>query len=227
MFQSTYIEERESFRVVVDNGNGPSSKLMTESEYKDFLNAALDEAKCDFASLGVIEPTPDEFVRAHFDPAAARGALLYRLKAGSYPVLYDPNGGHPTPFLVHHPETLWHIRVNRGIVTELHVYCLFDGKLDEDTILWRLPFSNVYSDGRICIGGNKWKFKSLNDFNALTSMFFSAAHENALYNPQEHGGMSIIEMLNTVAKDGVTKRTAIPVGSVKDLKNRGILLALK
>lgn len=225
MFTSTFIPERECFRVVADTDNGPISKLLSIGDYQKFIESVFASKSVTPKDLGVIEPLPSEFLRARFDPLSASGVAAYRLSAGSYPVFYRPDEKEAKSYLVHFPDTLWHVHVTRGVVSNIHLFCVFDKEITDSTILWRLPLSNVYSDGRICLGGNKWKFRSLSDFRVLTNEFFSAPHENALYNPAEFG-MPLNEMFPLLEKEGITTCTAKPCGTYGECIQHGLLSAL-
>lgn len=214
--KSEFLPERNMFRVVCDTPTGPVSKLMSPADYMSFLDSSLQGMICkDDEKRGLIEPTPNEFLRARFDPLEVSGCVAYRLPAGTFPILRAGKEGCMVAF----PDTLWHIKVRRRAVLEIHLFCLFEKDLTDNTILWRLPLPNVYGDGKICLGGNQWKFENFNQFFELVHRFFSAPHNGDLFNAREQG-MTFDELLPILECDGITEKTAKPVGTLGECKRK-------
>lgn len=223
--QSVFLPERCCFRVTCNAKDGPVSRLMSLSDYVNFINNAYGEAAGDsFDSFSVVDPTPQEFIRARFDTGIGSGCVAFRLPPGDYPLIFGRDEAKQKHYMIHFPATIWQFKVNQRKVTEVSIYCIFDEPLTDKTMLFYLPLPNCYDSGKICIGSNHWTMEKFSDFHELVGRFFSAPHNADLYDPSKYGA-NLLTFLKKLQKEGITAATAKPVGTFQDCKNRGLLPA--
>lgn len=97
---------------------------------------------------------------------------IIRIPAGKRPLFYMGK-----EFVVPFSDVVFYFSAVNGIVDKTQIWFS-----DEYGRLYRYPYGNVYSDAKICWGGNVLPdVQSLKDFEHLVELFFSAPTNDDLY----------------------------------------------
>ena len=79
---------------------------------------------------------------------------------------------------IEYPTLLFVVNISAGIFTNLAAFCVIDKQINEKSIIYKYPFSNVYADGKVCLGNNKLQI-SWRDSDAILkipNLFFSMSN---------------------------------------------------
>ncbi len=173
VFRSIILKDRPDLVQVqmYTEDNKQITKLVTLEQYKALLNGATEREKS--FRLGRL---PEGF----YD---ARVASKNTFKA----VAVLPKGRHDTffydePVSLPYPALVFVVEATKGANKDFKVFALAEDTPNDDSVLYHFPYSNVYDDGHVCMGGNKRPdITSLLDVNAYMSFFIGTPMNRDLW----------------------------------------------
>ena len=114
------------------------------------------------------------------------------------------------------PDTLFIFNLTGKRIQRVSVFCVLDKFISKDTMLYSMPFGNVYGDGNICWGGNHVFNLDLEDTNTLVraiGIFYNSPFLDHNYN--KVAGLAQRKLFETL-----TGAQSIPDFIVEDIKKK-------
>lgn len=108
---------------------------------------------------------------------------------------HDRTTKEDSGYIIPYPKLLFCLifNVNSGVLQNAQVFALKDDNAENNPDLYVFPYSNVYTNGNICFGGNVFK---LNDerldlaVSSLIEMFYATPYNGDLYRMSNSGFLS-------------------------------------
>lgn len=102
------------------------------------------------------------------------------------------------------PKTLFAVKVFQGKVAKVIIGCVKDEYINQDTIIYKYPFSNVFDTESVCWGGNM-----IGDFDVptpgaliyLPEMFFAMPNNKDGYYSNNNSGKEYHELLKELLNE--------------------------
>ena len=174
--------------------------------------------------IAILNGCKEESVKVERLPRTPQGMvdLWYGQDSDFTVTIFVPRDLRPTAYLkaenermIPYPNLLFIFKVASGNIADSKVFAIKAPRaraITDETALYRFPYGNVWSNGKICWGGNSnvVRHKALNDMEEVVAAFFNATMNNDLYiGDGLHGGgnvtlkLSLEELLNKMAEEDV------------------------
>ena len=104
-------------------------------------------------------------------------------------------------WVVPYPALAFSFHVKDGVVNDAYCHCLVTGTPENDSVLYRYPFGNVNTDGRICFGNIRLpKMNTIMDITQAVNLFFLGETNNDYFSEKNAVAYSQAEMLEKAKK---------------------------
>lgn len=112
------------------------------------------------------------------------------------------------------PKLIFCIKMLKNIIQDIYVGAVKDTVITEDTQIYKYPFSNVFSDTRICFGGNrisKFDIKNPVMLHSMPDLFLSMENNNDSYGHANNSGKDYRVLLEELQSNTFNNDWLIPL----------------
>lgn len=148
------------------------------NEYKMTLHDFVEAIKSSTTQSHIEEPVfetpilPSNCIK--YLETTSKKIICIDVPANQWETIYADKTG-----LMGYPRMIFRYEVIEDRVTNLSVVSVEKGKVTDESKVYFCPTPNVYSNGKICLGMNRFpKITSLNDLRTFHNIFFSAPFTN-------------------------------------------------
>ena len=195
-------------------------KTMGFKEYSMWLLGAKEE-QVPFVHLDM-ESLPKYYYDGMISSEKDTFKVMLLVPAGKHQLVSENYDFAET---IPYPALLFKLSVNKGVCVHKDCYAVIpekDGKLKDDSRLYRYPYGNVSSDGGICMGNISVKLADISESDKFCEEFFLGIDEGHYYEPGEmvSKDWNLGKLYNEVLKkDSFPKTWLVPNGmTYKDVK---------
>lgn len=211
-----YLSDQGIFRICAGEPGHELSKVLDASALLSLLSEVV--VGQEMVNAVRVGPSPDNYLGGEVDLNVFTGILYYKVASGIRPVKYEGRSAESYSCMVNFPDMVFKVTVGNGRFTNLAIYC-YEGELRADTVLYQLPMSNVYGDGRICSGHGAENFPVFQDFFGIyrvMDVFFSSVYNGDLWDELKYG-CSFLEQLKMLEMEGCRFEKMHPLGKCAEL----------
>jgi len=134
----------------------------------------------------------DEVLTSPILPVGTLGFKEYKVQNSYVVIMYhEPRIAEITfetrTYEVGYPGLIYVCQVTNKILMSVYIYAVKDRIIKPDTELFRYPYFNAYSDGRICIGSNRIAVEEPWQLHKMPDIIAAMPANNGLPNSNQSG----------------------------------------
>jgi hypothetical protein len=184
------------------SGGARVNKYLPFEDIVSLLNASFEDVEVEQEEYTLTDILPGDSLISTIQvkEIPKYNAKWYVLLRGDKPVTMTYRSGayNKTYKNVAMPKTLFAIKVSNCKCVNLRICVVKDNFINEKTIIYRYPYSNVFDTSKVCLGNNRINDFLLNDLSnimLIPEMFFAMINNNDGYRDSNHSGMEYTDLL--------------------------------
>lgn len=195
------INENNVCKVIYDNDGIKISKKIAYGTLIDLLNASTSEFREHINKEDIIY---SEILPGDKLISTVQIKNIPKIKSVWYVLLregqnVDMRYNNNVYRKVAMPKTIFAIKVCNNRCASLRICCIKDNFINNETIIYKYPYSNVFDTRSVCLGGNminNYDLGNITNISMIPEMFLAMDNNNDGYSNSNNSGFIYEELLN-------------------------------
>lgn len=216
------ISNPDDIKIIYENNSEKKIKHVTADTLYDIILGSMtkvNNGSVNYSSTGILPHTNVRLIE--FKEDKTKSSKIYVMKKENIKTkitYYDTVFNN-----IKIPDILFGVKVVNNKITSSWVCCVKSKNINQDTMLYRFPFSNVFDSTSICWGSNKIyliKVDEIRNLFKMPGLFLSIPFNDHNYAQANNSKMEFRKLLEYLENNDFDNSWLKPIGSYSDWFNK-------